>query len=71
MAKSVDSTVATNISSIAEGYIEKRKWYEAAGDWIYNTFCVDLANHFSIMTIEDVVGLFGGLYEYFGCQCIK
>lgn len=29
-AKSVDSTVATNISSIAEGYIEKRKWYEAA-----------------------------------------
>ena len=48
-AKSVDSTVATNISSIAEGYIEKRKWYEAAGDWIYNTFCVDLANHFSLV----------------------
>lgn len=48
-AKSVDSTVANNISSIAEGYIEKRKWYEAAGDWIYNTFCVDLANHFSLV----------------------
>lgn len=48
-AKSVDSTVANNISSIAEGYIEKRKWYEAASDWIYNTFCVDLANHFSLV----------------------
>ena len=48
-AKSVDSTVENNISSIAECYIEKRKWYEAAGDWIYNTFCVDLANHFSLV----------------------
>ncbi len=65
-AKSVDSTVTTNISSIAEGYIEKRKWYEAAGDWIYNTFCVDLANHFSLVKdfadgikwIGDKTGIF-------------
>jgi hypothetical protein len=48
-AKQVDGQVSTNISTIAESYIEKRKWYEAAGDWIYNTFCVDLANHFSLV----------------------
>lgn len=47
-ARSVDSSVSTKISTIAETYIEKRKWYEAVGDWIYNTFCVDVANHFSL-----------------------
>ena len=48
-ARQVDNQVATNISSIAEQYIEKRKWYEATGDWIYNTFCVDAANYFSLV----------------------
>ena len=64
-AKSVDSTVATNISSIAEGYIEKRKWYEAAGDWIYNTFCVDLANHFSL--VRDFVDGLKWVGDKSGC----
>lgn len=48
-AKDVDSTVSRQISAIAETYVEKRKWYEKAGDWIYNTFCVDMTNHFSLV----------------------
>lgn len=48
-ARQTDNRVAENISNIAEQYIEKRTWYEAAGDWIYNTFCVDLANRFSLV----------------------
>lgn len=52
-AKNVDAAVSDRISSIAESYTESRKWYEKAGDWIYNTFCVDMANHFSL--IRDFV----------------
>lgn len=43
-AKSKDNYVSSKIETIAGMYIEKRKWYQKAGDWIYNTFCVDLAN---------------------------
>lgn len=43
-AKSEDKYVSNQIETIAGMYVEKRKWYQKAGDWIYNTFCVDLAN---------------------------
>jgi len=26
-------------------YIEKRNWFQSAGDWLYKTFCVDVANN--------------------------
>lgn len=53
VAKSVDSTVSRKISTITESYIEDRKWYETAGDWIYNTFCIDLVNQSSL--VRDLV----------------
>ena len=43
-AKTKDNYVSGQIETIAGMYVEKRKWYQKAGDWIYNTFCVDLAN---------------------------
>lgn len=43
-AKSKDNYVSSQIETIAGMYVEKRKWYQKAGDWIYNTFCVDLVN---------------------------
>lgn len=43
-AKAKDNHVSTKIDSLASMYIEERTWYQKAGDWIYNTFCVDLAN---------------------------
>ncbi len=43
-AKSKDSNVSGRIEEIANSVIGKRKWYQAVGDWLYNTFCVDLAN---------------------------
>lgn len=63
-AKDVDAAVSDRISSIAESYIEDRKWYEKAGDWIYNTFCVDMANHFSLIRdFVDCVKWFGDKAE--------
>lgn len=43
-AKFKDKYVSNQIETIAGMYVEKRKLYQKAGDWIYNTFCVDLAN---------------------------
>lgn len=43
-AKSKDSYVSGEIESLASLYVQERKWYQKVGDWIYETFCVDLAN---------------------------
>lgn len=43
-AESKDTYVSNQIETIAGMYIEKRTWYQKAGDWIYNTFCVELVN---------------------------
>lgn len=48
-AKSIDTTVAANIKTLADNEIPTRAWYQIPGDWIYNTFCVDLSNHFSLV----------------------
>lgn len=48
-AKEADKRVASKISKIADAYIEKREWYQRAGDWIYDTFCVDLANSNTVL----------------------
>ena len=43
-ARSKDNHVSSRMETIAGMYIEERTWYQKAGDWIYNTFCVDRAN---------------------------
>lgn len=43
-AKQKDNYVSSQIETIAGLYIQKRAWYQVAGDWLYDTFCVDLAN---------------------------
>lgn len=49
MAKEADTKVAAQIERLTEGYIGDRSWLQEAGDWIYNTFCVDMVNHFSLL----------------------
>lgn len=44
VARSKDDYVSNQIETITGMYIEERTWYQKAGDWIYNTFCIDLAN---------------------------
>lgn len=44
VAKARDNTVSRRMETIASMYVEKRNWLQNVGDWIYNTFCVDLAN---------------------------
>lgn len=52
--KSTDKKVALEINNIADSYIERRTWYQKAGDWIYNTFCVNLVNSNELFrTISD------------------
>lgn len=52
--KSTDKKVESEINKIADACIEKRTWYQKTGDWIYNTFCVDLANSNGLFrTISD------------------
>lgn len=43
-AKAKDKAVADRIEEIADKYVGPRNWYQKAGDWIYNTFCVDTRN---------------------------
>ncbi len=49
IARTADSNVARRIETIAESYIPKRSWIDRAGDWIYDTFCVDGANRFPLI----------------------
>ena len=43
-AKSKDKYVSDQIETVAGLYVQERKWYQKAGDWLYNTFCVDIPN---------------------------
>lgn len=43
-AKQADKNVASNIKSTGQSYVGKRSFWQKVGDWLYNTFCVDLAN---------------------------
>lgn len=43
-AKSKDKAVSDRIEELADKYVGPRKWYQKAGDWIYDTFCVDTRN---------------------------
>lgn len=56
---SIDKGVSDKISTIASEHVEKRKWYQAVGDWIYNTFCVDLVNN--IPLIRDFTTFLKGI----------
>lgn len=44
-AKTKDNYVSGQMETIASMYVQKRNWYQKAGNWIYDTFCVDLANN--------------------------
>lgn len=55
-ARAADQTVARRIEALADVYIGKRTWYEAIGDWLYNTFCVDAVNSNDILRfLSDAV----------------
>lgn len=43
-ARSVDTKVSNKIKSLADTVLEPRKWYQVPGDFLYDLFCVDLAN---------------------------
>lgn len=46
-AKSKDKYVSNQMETIAGSVLPKRTWYQQAGDFLYNTFCVDLVNNWS------------------------
>lgn len=43
-ARSTDTKVSNKIKSLADTVLEPRKWYQVPGDFLYDLFCVDLAN---------------------------
>lgn len=43
-ARAKDHHVSKSIAAAADAVIGKRTWYQRAGDWIFNTFCVDAVN---------------------------
>lgn len=45
-AKNKDKYVSGQIETVASMYVKERTWYQKAGDWLYNTFCVDIPNKF-------------------------
>ncbi len=50
-AKDTDSNVATIIDTLADNFIGNRNWLQKCGDWIYNTFCVEIPNEFAIFRV--------------------
>ena len=46
LAKNKDKYVSSQIETVASMYVKERTWYQKAGDWLYNTFCVDIPNKF-------------------------
>lgn len=72
--KEIDGNVAKKINKIADANIAKRTWYQKAGDWIYNTFCVDIPNSNDILrnlcdiakdVSNDISDWKNSIYEYF------
>lgn len=49
LARDADETTADNISTIGSAVVGKRTFWEKVGDWIYETFCVDLVNSVPII----------------------
>lgn len=44
LAQDADEKTASNIATLGEAVVGKRTIWQQAGDWIYNTFCVELVN---------------------------
>ena len=55
-AKDTDTSVATTIDTLADTFIGNRNWLQKCGDWLYNTFCVDIANEFAIFRVFNYIG---------------
>lgn len=67
-AKDKDKAVSNSMESIAGLYVEKRSWFQAAGDFVYNLFCVDLANSLDwtrsfFDTAKKIAGKIGDFFE--------
>lgn len=43
-AKKADNEVVGSMRQVGESYVGKRNVFQQIGDWLYNTFCVDLIN---------------------------
>lgn len=50
LAERADSDTAKNISTLGSAVVGKRTFWEKAGDWIYNTFCVDFVNSIPVVS---------------------
>lgn len=44
LAEEADKNTAANIQTLGDAVVGKRTVWQQAGDWIYNTFCVELVN---------------------------
>lgn len=44
LAEEADKNTADNIQTLGDAVVGKRTIWQQAGDWIYNTFCVELVN---------------------------
>lgn len=59
-AKKKDRYVSQRIEEISGLYIEKRNWLQKTGDWIYETFCVNLLNKSDLIrSFSDTLKLIG------------
>lgn len=67
-ARTEDKTVSDRIETIAGIYIGERSFWEKVGDWIYNTFCVDLVNKWEPLRtfvdyVKDKINILGNYIE--------
>lgn len=56
LAEEADKNTANNIQTLGDAVVGKRTIWQKAGDWIYNTFCVELVNKVPVVSaIANVI----------------
>lgn len=56
--KAEDQNAENQITALADAFVGDRTWYQAVGDFLYNTFCVDIANISDVgRWIKDAVNI--------------
>ena len=56
LAEEADKNTADNIQTLGDAVVGKRTIWQKAGDWIYNTFCVELVNKVPVVSaIANVI----------------
>lgn len=56
LAEDADKNTAANIQTLGDAVVGKRTVWQQAGDWIYNTFCVELVNKVPVISaIANVI----------------